>query len=350
MTSLVGDVASVAPSVHAALGGISAGSSAGSTGSRALLNGGGGNGGCSVAGSRAGLLNRSSGRSTSSKDLGARTLCRVIGLATPHAEVNSSVLDVVNTGNFDGFRGEGVATTGDLDLRAAVVELCLAIMGAVETDVLSTHKVFAVGDALGNLEGHTVLLPSAPSIRLGVAAGVADSLLEDFEPFTGAIICSSAVRCLGHVDLSGTRMLHACSYSKGHSQLISSLDIGSSLGSLVGGSNVAAEVNAIRSSVVECVLPLGGHISHRSSIGAHKLRRCLARNDKFVEKIVCRCQRHHAGQEGNSNSLVHHLEMLDVEDVRTKVFSKHGLVERMTEVNEKNDRPSCRRKEGRKRE
>jgi hypothetical protein len=49
MTSLVGDVASVAASVHAALGGVSAGCSARSTGRRALLNGRSGGGGGGVA-------------------------------------------------------------------------------------------------------------------------------------------------------------------------------------------------------------------------------------------------------------------------------------------------------------
>jgi hypothetical protein len=107
-----------------------------------------------------------------------------------------------------------------------------------------------------------------------------------------------------------TWMFHPCSHSQGHSQRVSSLDIGGSLGSLVGGSHVAAEVSAIGSRVVEGVLPLGGHVRDRPSIGAHELRRSLSVHHELIEKIVSRSQRHHAGQEGNGNSLVHHLDML----------------------------------------
>jgi hypothetical protein len=203
VTSLVGDVASVTASVHAALGGVSAGSSARSTRSRARLNRCGGDGWCGVSGRRACLLDRSSSRSASGEDLRSRTLSRIVRFSSPHAEVDSSVLHVVNTRDLDCLCGESVATTRDLDLSAAIVELGLPIVCAVETDVFSTDEVLAIGNALRNLEGHTVLLPGAPSIRLGVATGVADGLLENFKPFTRAIVAADAGRCLGHVDLSG---------------------------------------------------------------------------------------------------------------------------------------------------
>jgi hypothetical protein len=74
VTSLVGDVASVTASVHAALGGVSAGSSARSTRSRARLNRCGGDGWCGVSGRRACLLDRSSSRSASGEDLRSRAL------------------------------------------------------------------------------------------------------------------------------------------------------------------------------------------------------------------------------------------------------------------------------------
>jgi hypothetical protein len=268
MIDLVGDVAGMATSVHAALGGIRAGNRAlldrcggsvarnrGGARDRSGARDGSGARNGSGARDRGGLLDWSSASSASSEDLGARALCRVVGLAAPHAEVNSRISLLVDTRNLDSVGGESVASARDLDLSTAVVELSLAPVCAVETNVLSTDEVLAVWDALGDCEGHSVLAPCAPSLFLGVATGVADGLLVDLEPVTGAVVGTSRGRCLGHVDLSGAWVLHSCSYAKSHGQIISSLDVSSGLCSLVGGSKIAAEVGGVGSKVIERVNP-----------------------------------------------------------------------------------------------
>jgi hypothetical protein len=354
---VVGDVASMTANVHAALAGISAGSRALSSwlgGSSAWGRGvarsrSGGDG--SSRGSRRGLLGGCSARrSATRKDLRTRTLGRVILVVWPDAEVYFGVSFLVDTRDLDSVCRNSIASAGDGDLRASVVELSLAAVGAVETDVLRTDEVVTVGNALGNLEGDAVLGPCAPSLLLDVTGWVTDSFLVNLEPVTGTVVGSSGGGCLGHVDLTRARVLHLCADTKGHGKRISSLDLSSSLSGLIGSSDVATEVDAVRSGVVEGVDPLllirlwaprtialthlGGHICRLACVGTYEVGGSLTINDKLVEEVVGRCQRHHACKEGKRGGWVHHLEMWGLGLWKTKVFLS-TVVERKTEVNVK---------------
>jgi hypothetical protein len=287
-----------------------------------LLNGGG---------SRAG------GRSR--EDLGAGALLGVGVRVTPDAEVDLGVVDLVDTRDLDGVGGDKVAAASDLDLGAAVVELCLTSVGTVETNVLGADEVLAVLDALGDLELEPVLVPGAPGILLHVGTRLADGLLVDLEPLTGAIIGTSSGGSLGHVDLAGAGVLHGGTNTKGHGEGVTSLDLSGTLGTLGGGAKVAAEVGAVRGQVVESVLPLGRHVRNGTGVLANEVGGGLAVDNELVEEVMSRGHGHQARGEGKSGGGVKHLDvgLLLEEWLSEGVF----VIERKTEVKAEKDRPSC---------
>lgn len=347
MTGLVGHVTSVAASIHAALGRVSAWSRAllrrcrrsgarGSSAGRLAVGGSGARGNIaslSIARSRSVLGDRSRAGGTASEDLGSRSLGRVFNVvASPNREVDLRVALLVHTGDLNRVGGHSITSAGDLDLSTAVVELRLATVGSVETNVLGADEVLAVGNSLGNLEGNPVLVPSAPSLLLDVGALLADGLLVDLEPVTRAIVGADTARGLRHIYLSRSGMLHCSANAQAHCERIASLDVCCGLGSLVGCAHVTAEVNRLRSDVVETLNELRGHVSRRTGVLTNKICRSLAVDDKLVEEVVSRCHGHHAREESNSSSGVHHLELLRMYGTKNEGVLVASGVERKTEV------------------
>lgn len=170
-----------------------------------------------------------------------------------------------------------------------VVELGLATVRAVDTDVLGADEVLAIRSALRDGEFDPVLVPGAPSSAQEVGAGVADGLLKDLEPFTVTLVLVGSTGGLGHVDKSRSRVLHGSTNAELHGHLGSSLDLsGSGAASALERALVAAEVVHVRGHVVAGVLPLGGVVLGTTSVLADVLERLrlLAVDDEDIEKVV----------------------------------------------------------------
>lgn len=139
---------------------------------------------------------------------------RVGGLAAPDAKVDGGVVGLVDAGDLGGLcaggQGGGVGAL-DADLGARVVELGLAVVGAVDGDVLGAHQVLAVGQGLGHLELDLVLAVHAPAVVLQVAGheGVlAEQRLVDLDPVARAVVRLDGPGGERHVHLRGPRVLH----------------------------------------------------------------------------------------------------------------------------------------------
>jgi hypothetical protein len=138
------------------------------------------------------------------------------------AEVGVGVGGLVGTGELDHGAGVAAAATRDLDLHAGDVVLGLVDVRAVNTNVLSAHKVLAVRRVLGDLGGDVVTVPGAPAGVLEVCS--AEALLEDLEPVARAVVGRDASGGLGHVDQGGTGVLEFGSDSKLELDLVTGLD------------------------------------------------------------------------------------------------------------------------------
>jgi hypothetical protein len=138
------------------------------------------------------------------------------------AEVGVGVGSLVSTGELDHGAGVAAAATRDLDLHAGDVVLGLVDVGAVNTNVLSAHKVLAVRRVLGDLGGDVVTVPGAPAGVLEVCS--AETLLEDLEPVARAVVGRDASGGLGHVDQGGTGVLEFGSDSELELDLVTGLD------------------------------------------------------------------------------------------------------------------------------
>lgn len=202
----------------------------------------------------------------------------------PDGEVDSRISDLVDTGNLCGWAGHrGSRASLNLELSTNIVKLGLLVMGSVESNVLNTGEVFAVGDGVGDLEGDLVLAPHAPSVVAegfvtGVAAderlldpmvymlafeillqnnakrlGVCGNLLD---PISRTIVALDTARSPAHVDLSRTRVLHASdSIRTPNSNGVSRPDrVDISVGT-VSSTLIATEV------VLENLIPLRWHVS-----------------------------------------------------------------------------------------
>jgi hypothetical protein len=221
------------------------------------------------------------------KDLGAGALCGVrLGVA-PDAVVDLWIRLLVDAWDLDEALGrQGAGAAGHAELRAAVVELGLAVVGAVQANVLGAHEVLAVGDVGGELERHAVLVPCAPCVHLDVAARLAHRLLVDLEPVARAVVGACGGGCLGQVHLSGAGVPHGSPDAEGHGEGVAGFDFRSGFGALVGGAKVAAEVGVVGSQVVKGVLPLGGHVGDGASVGAHVVAGSNAVDNESVEEVV----------------------------------------------------------------
>lgn len=209
-------------------------------------------------------------------------------VSAPDAEVPRGIGLLVATGELDHGAWDTGTVAGDLDLGAAVVEFGLAVVGAVDTDVLGADEVFTGRSADGDVEFNAVLVPGAPGVTLDVALGAETNLL-DQEPVTITLVLLDRALSKGHVDVAWAWVLHGGADTKLHGQLGSRLNL-SDAGAAGGGEStlVAAEVGVIRGDVVERVLPLGGVVLDSTSILTNELVRLGldAINDKELEEVV----------------------------------------------------------------
>jgi len=88
-------------------------------------------------------IDRSSSATTSSNSRARQV--RVSSRGAPDTEIDSFVVDLVDTGDLDTL-GDRVAFAAlDLDLSAGVVEFGLLVVGTVNSDVFAADEVLAVG-------------------------------------------------------------------------------------------------------------------------------------------------------------------------------------------------------------
>lgn len=86
---------------------------------------------------------------------------RVAGHAVD-PEAQGRVVGVVQPGDLDHGTGTTLAVAADLDLGTFVVELGVAVLGAVQGDVLDADEVLAGRGVVGDAEGDGGLVPCAP--------------------------------------------------------------------------------------------------------------------------------------------------------------------------------------------
>jgi hypothetical protein len=175
------------------------------------------------------------------------------------AEVGVGVGGLVSTRELDHGAGLAATATLDLDLHAGDVVLGLVDVGAVNTNVLSAHKVLAVRRVLGDLGGDVVTVPGAPAGVLEVTS--AETLLEDLEPVARTVVGRNASGGLGHVDQGGTGVLEFGSDSKLEFDLVTGVD-GHDL-SVTGlrATLVADDIGAIGGgSIADIGLRVGGKL------------------------------------------------------------------------------------------
>lgn len=186
------------------------------------------------------------------------------GRRSPEGEVDGRVVLLVDTGDLDRGTGDaGGAVTGHLHLGTGVVELGLATVSSVESNVLTADEVLAVGESRGDLEVDRVLTPAAPSSRaerLSVAS-LADLGLVDLVPVEVGGRSSGSVINSSGVNLDRTRVLHS---STAEGLLETNLITGLDLEDLGRGNRVlvAGEVLIVGGDgAVGDALELGGHVA-----------------------------------------------------------------------------------------
>lgn len=104
------------------------------------------------------------GRVASARAAGPDGRAGLVGVVTGAVDVEAHawlgiIVDAGDLNRGAGFSGAGA---GDLDLRAAEVELGVAAVGAMQGDVLGADEVLAGWGANGDLEVNAVLVPGAP--------------------------------------------------------------------------------------------------------------------------------------------------------------------------------------------
>lgn len=176
----------------------------------------------------------------------------------------------------------------------------------MNTNVLNTEKVLAVGSVLGDVELDDVLVPRAPSIAAKVLRGVADACLVDLEPVTVTLVGLSGAGSLGEVGQAGTGVLHGSADSELEADLGTGLDLGGlGLASVGEGALVADDVVQVRGRVVTDVLPLDGVVLGRTSAGTNVLvaGSLLAVDDELVEEVVTLDGASHRGDNSGGREL-----------------------------------------------
>jgi hypothetical protein len=225
-------------------------------------------------------------------------------------ESNGRVGVHVNTRELDRWTGRTITRAGDLDLRAAVVELCLANMSTVKGNVFRSDEILSRRGTSGDLERDAVVAPGAPvRILQTVRSASADGLLVDLEPVARAIVLAGRAGGLGHVDLNRTGMLHRGSVGELEADGVAGSDR-SCFGSFSGGESalVAAEI-VVEGRDGGRVDELGRHVLLLAGVLADVLpaSRDLAVEDEFVEDVVGR-DRWGQGQDGGGSNVELHDE------------------------------------------
>jgi len=77
-------------------------------------------------------------------------------------EPQRRIVTVIQPGDFDERTGPTVAVSADLDLRAFKVELGVAVLGSVNSNMLDPYEVLARRGVPGDLEFHRGKIPGAP--------------------------------------------------------------------------------------------------------------------------------------------------------------------------------------------
>lgn len=209
-------------------------------------------------------------------------------VSAPDAEVPGGISLLVATGEFDHGAWDAGAVAGDLDLGAAVVELSLAVVGTVDTDVLGTDEVFTRWGIEGDLEFNVVLVPGAPGVLLDISLGAETDLL-DQEPVTITLVLLDGAGSQRHVNMAWAWVLHGGADTELHGQLGSRRDLSDAGAAGRGESTlVAAEVGVIGGDVVERVLPLGRVVLDSTSVLTNELVRLslLAIDDKTLKEVM----------------------------------------------------------------
>jgi hypothetical protein len=162
----------------------------------------------------------------------------------PLVEGNTGIGSLVSARKLDG-RAKRAGSAGlDLQLEALDVELRLADVALVETNVLDADEVLASGDALLNSPLEPVLLPRVPGGVLARRAGVLEAALHDLGPVAGAVVALDGARRLGDVDEARAGVLDELVVEDLEAELVTSLDgVGSGVAS--DGALVTAEVVAV---------------------------------------------------------------------------------------------------------
>jgi hypothetical protein len=171
----------------------------------------------------------------------------------PLVECNTSIRSLVSTGELDSRAGLSSAGGLNLKLEALNVELRLADVALVETNVLNADEVLASGDVLLDGPLKAVLLPAVPGCVDTGGAGVLQAGLHDLDPVAGAVVALDGTGSLGNVNKSWAGVLNLLVVEELEAKLVAGLDgVGGGVAS--SGALVAAEVVAVHQ--------LGGERGH----------------------------------------------------------------------------------------
>jgi len=190
--------------------------------------------------------------------------------------------------------------------------LGLVDVGAVNTNVLKTDKVLAVGGVLWDLRSDVVLAIIAPGGR-GEVATVANALLMDLEPVARSVVLLHTVGSEGHVDKLRAGVTKGGINSQGSADLIASVDgqnLG--LGSRGKGTLVATDIGTINERAITDILSgvageLGRVVCDRTSRLANILEGGLLNtiDDVRVDEVM---GGGHLGDGGNEESRELHFD------------------------------------------
>jgi hypothetical protein len=176
-----------------------------------------------------------------------------------------------------------------MEKNLRIVELSLAVMSAVKTNVLGANQVLALRHLSRNGKLDAVVIPRAPSGAKNILGLVAKARLEDLEPLAIALVLLDGAGGFGHVDEGGAGVLHGSAIGELHGHLGTGCDfLDARLASAGKGALVAAEVVHVGCHVVERVLPLGWVELLCTRVLADELVALglLAVNDQDVEGVV----------------------------------------------------------------
>jgi hypothetical protein len=223
------------------------------------------------------------------------------GGVIPLVEVDAGVVRGVNAWDLEE-RGRSSGTAAlNFELVAFDVELGLALMSLMKTDVFDANKVLPSRDLGRDSVLHAILLPCAPS-RISTWAVAAQARGHDCEPIARAVIVlhRRPLRCLGEHNESWSRVLDEFIVEELESELVTSLDCVcagvASLGALVASEVAVVEDFAREGRVIGVGVP--------TSICVLSANR-LTIDNETVEDIVCLSKRRHE-HGGESECLEHH--------------------------------------------